>query len=142
MCLLSFEEYVGLAADAGLVNPSQIGKSMDNYQLARYGDVGNYSTENCRFVLRDQNILEWKENGGRESMAEKHRGRTKDSHEGVLLQSVKVSKAFEVLSPEGVTYTGVNLSDFCKLHNLNRGNMATVCRGSMKSYKGWTGKYI
>lgn len=142
LCLLSFEEYVTLAAEAGLTSPSQIGTSMDNYQLARYGDVGNYSTDNCRFVLRDQNILEWKENGGRDAMAEKHRSKAKETHPSTLAQSIKVSKNFEVVSPSGEVYTGLNLSDFCKLHNLNRGNMATVCRGSMKSYKGWTGKYI
>ena len=142
LCLLSFEQYVNLAAKAGLTSPMQIGTSMHSYQLARYGDVGNYSVDNCRFVLRDQNILEWKENGGRDAMAEKHRSKNKETHPSTLAQSIKVSKNFEVTSPSGEVFTGLNLSDFCKLHGLNRGNMANVCRGTMKSYKGWTGKYI
>ena len=40
---LSFYEYIELALEVSLTSPSQIGRDLDSYQLARYGDQGGYS---------------------------------------------------------------------------------------------------
>ena len=141
-CLLSFEDYLTLAKNAGLYDPDMIGRNKGDYQLGRYGDTGNYSKDNCRFILKEVNRREMTENGGDEAMAASLRGRTKQTHTGVKMQSEKVSKSFRLVSPSGDLFFGTNLTDFCKTHFLNRGNMSSVCRGEMKSYKGWTGEYV
>lgn len=141
-CNLSFEEYLTLAKNAGLYDPALIGRSKGDYQLGRYGDKGNYTINNCRFILKEINRKEMTENGGDKAMAESLRGRTKETHKGNKTQSEKLSKNFRLISPDGVVFLGTNLREFCKVHNLNRGNMSSVCRGEMKSYKGWTGEYL
>ena len=141
-CTLSFEEYLTLAKNAGLYDPKLIGRNKGNYQLGRYGDKGNYTVNNCRFILKEINRKEMTENGGDKAMAESLRGRTKETHSGNKTQSEKLSKNFRLISPNGVVFLGTNLKEFCKAHNLNRGNMSSVCRGEMKSYKGWTGEYL
>jgi len=77
-CLLSLEEYINLALEAGLVSPDQIGCTPESFQMARYGDKGNYEVGNCRFITMKENLLEKKINGGVQSGADKLRGRTKD----------------------------------------------------------------
>lgn len=141
-CLLGFEDYLTLAKNAGLYDPEMIGRNKGHYQLGRYGDKGDYSKENCRFIPKELNRKEMTENGGDMAMAESLRGRTKHTHEGVKNQSEKVSKSFRLISPQGEIFVGTNLTEFCKIHSLNRGNMSSVCRGEMKSYKGWTGEYL
>lgn len=56
-CLLTFEEYCELVAQAGLVS-SQLGFTGDNYVLARYDDKGNYTFDNCRFITQFENAKE------------------------------------------------------------------------------------
>lgn len=158
-CLLTLSEYIDLAKEAGISRPDQIGKNIDKYQLGRFGDVGNYEIGNCRFITMRQNLEERQLNGGNAAISEKMvgrtkytservfqqseaiRGRTKLTHNGVLDQSIKVSKKFRLTSPEGVIYEGLNLSEFCRTMGFNQGLLASVCRGSKKSYKGWTGEY-
>lgn len=141
-CTLSFEEYLTLAKNADLYDPELIGRNKGDYQLGRYGDKGNYTVNNCRFILKEINRKEMTENGGDKAMAERLRGRTKETHRGNKTQSEKLSKNFRVISPDGIVFLGTNLKEFCKTHNLNRGNMSSVCRGEMKSYKGWIGEYL
>lgn len=49
----------------------------------------------------------------------------------------KISKYFKVISPNGEIYEGINLSKFCKIHNLHQSNMCQVLKGNLKQYKGW-----
>lgn len=44
----------------------------------------------------------------------------------------------EVLSPTGETYNIDNLSEFCRVHNLQRTNFRKVLQGHRLSHKGWT----
>lgn len=55
VCLLSFQEYCQLVADAG-IKSSDIGRG--KYHLARYGDKGNYEIGNCRFITHQENMNE------------------------------------------------------------------------------------
>lgn len=141
-CLLSFEDYLTLAKNAGLYNPDLIGRNKGDYQHRHTCRVGSYSLSNCRFIPKEVNRREMTENGGDAAVAETLRGRTKDTHLGIKMQSEKLSKSFKVVSPDGNIFLGTNLTDFCKNYSLNRGNMSSVCRGEMKSYKGWTGEYM
>jgi hypothetical protein len=69
-------------------------------------------------------------------------GRTKENDPRVVAHSEKRAYSFTVSDPNGVVYTDKNLNEFCKRHNLHQGAMAAVCRGAIRHYKGWTGKYV
>lgn len=56
-CYLSFDDYCKLVQDAGLMS-SQLGISGESYELARYGDKGPYSIDNCRFITHQENMQE------------------------------------------------------------------------------------
>lgn len=58
-CELSFDEYCTLVESAGLKS-SDLGFSGKKYVLARYGDMGNYTLGNCRFILQSENAAEKK----------------------------------------------------------------------------------
>ena len=54
----------------------------------------------------------------------------------------KLTREFSVISPDGTLYlTQRNLTDFCKVHGLNRRNMYSVLNGKHNHHKGWK-KYI
>lgn len=157
-CLLSFEEYVIKAKEAGITNPEQIHNT--GYHLSRYGDAGDYSVDNCRFLPYKENAAEKYINGGIESMKVKKTGRTKDNDPSVARTTEKLtgrtsegyayieaaaekrSRAYRLISPEGEIIEGKNLTKFCRENDLNQGNMCSVCRGEITSYKGWTGTYV
>lgn len=44
----------------------------------------------------------------------------------------------DVLSPDGVVYTPVNMAEFCREHGLDAGGFSRVLNGKQKSTKGWT----
>lgn len=56
-CFLTFDEYCQLVKDAGLVS-SNLGFSGDKYVLARFNDQGDYTLDNCRFILQAENAKE------------------------------------------------------------------------------------
>lgn len=162
-CKLTFPDYMNLALEAGISTPDQIGLRMDQYQMARIGDSGDYVLGNCRFVLASVNLQEKIDNGGVENSrakisqalsgrtkdndtskaraAKKQTGRTKNTHAHLAVVAHKRSMDFCVTSPEGVTYEGRNLNQFCKDHELAASSMREVCRGERPDYKGWTGTY-
>lgn len=82
--LLSYEQYVHLVESAGLV-ASDIGRK-GGYDLARYGDEGPYSIDNCRFITHGDNIRERK-------VSDKMR-----AHQTALLKGIYERRA--QLSPE------------------------------------------
>jgi hypothetical protein len=164
-CLLTFEQYVRLAVEAGLSSPSQVGRVRGSYQMARLGDIGNYEVGNCRFILQSENIAEKKVNGGTARAAEKKTGRTKETcpglasisrkasermlgrrketHPSVASQAEKISKHFRIISPSGEVFIGKNLEEFCKTHGIvSRGQMSKVCNQKKVAHMGWTGRYI
>jgi len=121
-CKLSFEQYIHLAVEAGIRLPSDIGNTKDKYVMARYGDKGGYVYGNCRFIRQSDNYKEYVENGGKQKMIDALTGRSKSTCIGILSASTKKSKNYRVISPSGVVFSGRNLTDFCKKHQLNRGN--------------------
>ena len=50
----------------------------------------------------------------------------------------RVSKEISMVSPEGITITTKNISQFCRDHNLQNGNLYKVLRGKMKTHRGWS----
>lgn len=163
-CSLTFSEYVQLAIDAGLSKPDQIGTRLDQYQMGRIGDVGNYELGNCRFITTEQNIKEKLINGGQHTGAkkvgailanrskythiglkissDKQIGLTKYTHEHIAERSNRMSKQYSLISPDGNVFVGKNLTEFCKLHDLKQPGMALLCSGGKMSHKGWTGRYL
>lgn len=56
-CLLTFDEFCQLMDDAG-IKSSDLGYTGTNWDLARYGDQGNYTFDNCRFITHAENLRE------------------------------------------------------------------------------------
>lgn len=108
-CTITFDEYINLAKEAGIVDANQIGKSLDSYCMGRIGDTGIYEVGNCRFITVRQNLAERESNGGNikisksklgknitnsesiVSMANKLRGRNKDNCEHLNAMSIKLA---------------------------------------------------
>lgn len=88
--LLSFRQYLKLAVKAGLTSPTQIGNTSGSYQMSRVGDSGDYEVGNCRFLTLEENHAEKHKNGGYKRQAEKLRGRTKETHSGLMGASLKM----------------------------------------------------
>jgi hypothetical protein len=138
-CLLSFRQYLQLAKRAGVLRPSMIGCKSDKYQVGRIGDTGNYEIGNCRFITMAQNQHEKVENGGDASGIALRVANNKSRDRASF---VRRSENFELCSPNGKIHTGTNLRAFCAQYDIHFICLAAVCRGSRKSHKGWTGKYL
>ena len=46
-------------------------------------------------------------------------------------------KEFEIVSPNGTVYRSRNVWEFCRVHDLQQGNLNKVLLGKRKSHKGW-----
>lgn len=55
---------------------------------------------------------------------------------------VKLSKRFIAIDPDGNEYEGINLREFCRLHNLTQNKMSLVANGKSSHHKGWSCRYI
>lgn len=55
---LTFDKYLYKCFEAGLTCPTKIGQKIDNYQLSRYKDKGEYTIDNCRFITKLENQRE------------------------------------------------------------------------------------
>lgn len=60
---LTFAQYMQKVKDRKIGSPSEIGRARDQYQMARYNDVGNYTVDNCRYVKQRVNGREQTEHG-------------------------------------------------------------------------------
>ena len=60
--LLSYDEFCQLLKEAG-IKSSDLGYNGNNYDLARYGDQGDYTYGNCRFITHKENLDERMYNG-------------------------------------------------------------------------------
>lgn len=59
ICELTLEQFCNLMKQAN-IKSSQLGFTGDNYVLARYNDLGNYTYGNCRFIKQSENAKERK----------------------------------------------------------------------------------
>jgi hypothetical protein len=123
-CEITFEQYIGLAIQAGIRSPDQIGTAINKFHMCRKGDVGDYILGNCEFKPHSQNSIEKMMNGGNAK------------------RTLKVSKGFRLISPQEEIHEGLNLRQFCRDNDLSNGIMSQVCRGLKPSHKGWKGVYL
>ena len=57
----------------------------------------------------------------------------------------KLKKYYDIclIGPDNKEYIiGYNFREFCRNHNLDRGNMNKLIKGTNKSHKGWKIKYV
>lgn len=146
LCTITFKKYLSLAIKAGVKHPSQIGLRMDQFQMGRRGDTGDYVPGNCRFITGQQNLNEKFLNGGAARGYKKSSktlsGRTKENSAYKRSSAKKLSKPFRLVSPSGKIYKGSNLVEFCEKHELSVAMMMRLCRGECKqAQSGWTGTY-
>ena len=74
------------------------------------------------------------------SLANKGRKLSEDRKRAISAQQRK--RWYEFRSPCGQYYITNHLVEFCKQHNLNRGHLSGVARGSEIRHKGWTGRIV
>ena len=55
---LSYDDVEQLLTEAD-IDIADVGQGAENYVLARYGDKGHYTMDNCRFILKGENTREW-----------------------------------------------------------------------------------
>lgn len=79
----------------------------------------------------------------RKKMSDSHKGRTLSKEQRAKIsESLQKSKTkrlttFKLISPSGEVHAGTNVKAFCKVHNLQRGNVMNLINGKRKSHKGW-----
>lgn len=159
---LTFEQYMDKVQQADLDMPEQIGRSNEQFQLARVGDEGDYRVDNCRFITAKENqqekdsgkngwlgIGEWRRNNSvpitdetRKKLSDAVTGRTKENHAGKRIQADKLAKEFVMIAPDGTEHRGKNLFEFCKANGLHQGSTSKVVRGLQDNHKGWKGRYV
>lgn len=54
---LTFETYLNMLKEENLT-PSDVGNKYGKFNLARKGDWGGYTKDNCRFITRQENLAE------------------------------------------------------------------------------------
>jgi len=54
------------------------------------------------------------------------------------VRAKQLEKSFTVLSPDGVVYNEINLTQFCKKHNLTPSALCNVLNNKYPHHKGWT----
>jgi group I intron endonuclease len=54
----------------------------------------------------------------------------------------KVKYQYKIIDPNGKYYITTNLTNFCRIFNLNSGAMGQVVRKKLKHYKKWTGEIV
>ena len=54
------------------------------------------------------------------------------------MRAKQLEKSFTVLSPNGVVYDEINLTQFCKKHNLTTSALCNVLNNKCLHHKGWT----
>lgn len=143
------ESYRRKILEAG-ITPEQIGRTLGSYQLSRYGDVGDYTESNCRFITQTENLKERCINGGTERAIAARRGkpnikvsialtgRTAKTHDYIAKIAEKKGKEFSIVSPDGELINAKNLRGFCRENNLDRSCIKRMLIGKTTSYKGWT----
>lgn len=62
--------------------------------------------------------------------------------ENQILSAKKRAKNWEITNPEGDTFIINNLTQYCKKHGLDHGNMSNVASGRYKQYKGYICKRL
>jgi group I intron endonuclease len=97
----------------------------------------------------EYNIVNMKEHCRIFSLDERHMQTVltgkKLSHKGWKLKNTRPAKVPngreypDVISPDGIIYETINLSEFCRQHSLQRNCMRRLIEGKIKkkSYKGW-----
>lgn len=127
---LTFFTYIDLAVEAGILDYKMIGKSLDSYQLGRYGDVGGYSVTNCRFITKRQNLKERNENGCMQRGVEKRKQKDKAWRKIVLLEK----------DGEQLLFRGINIA--AKHTGAMQSNIVEVAKGKRKHAKGYSVSYV
>ena len=139
---LPFDIYLEKLYEAGIL-PEQIGQTIDAYQLARFGDYGDYTKESCRFITMKENLQEMLTNGGcaqaGAKLSIKLSGRSKEDYPNLSRENSKsLRKKYEFISPDEETFTGYGITTFCREMGLCQSEMSAVHNSKQKHHRGGT----
>lgn len=62
---------------------------------------------------------------------------SKRNKETAGIPQQKLKKSYIITDPDGNEFHVLGLTNFCKQHNLNAGNMCSVAKGKLNHYKKW-----
>jgi hypothetical protein len=78
-------------------------------------------------------------------MSKTRAGRKRQPHTPESKLKISQGKAkyeYEIIDPDGNTYTTKSLNQFCKNHGLLQSHMSATARGETNGYKGWQARII
>lgn len=102
--ILSVDECLELLEDAG-ITIYDVGQKKGMYQLARYGDTGDYSKDNCRFITVQENINERDDRPAHvllERRRKRQAGQTKNPCKRVRFRGVEYPSLHECSQKTGI----------------------------------------
>tara|TARA_B100000287_G_scaffold263610_1_gene248056 strand:- start:768 stop:1568 length:801 start_codon:yes stop_codon:yes gene_type:complete len=76
----------------------------------------------------------WYDSQSKEELFKLH---SEAGKKGGAITGKKVAVSYSLISPEGEIFTGRNVSEFCKEHNLKRRMIHRVVMGQRPHHKGW-----
>lgn len=136
---LTLDQYQNKLNEVG-ITAEQIGNGIDDYQLCRYTDLGDYTPETCRFATKRENIEDKRKNGGFErgglKISALHKGKMPKNLVNFISSKERLS--FRLKSPNGEIINGENVMQFSRDHGLTHQQLHNVVVGKRKSHKGWT----
>ena len=94
---------------------------------------GKHHSEESKKKISESNLGKDAWNTGK-SWSEEYKKKMSQSKSG----KVSWTKQWIVTFPDGHKEEVDNLAEFCRVHNLHRGNMSSVAKGKLKQYKGYT----
>jgi group I intron endonuclease len=98
-----------------------------------YGYNMTYGGEGTKGVFRSPKV---RKNMSDAQLNKKKTPQTlKRLHESMLCYGDKISKEWEIITPNGEKFTIKNLNKFCRENNLNQANMIKVANGTSKYCK-------
>lgn len=108
-------------------------KKYDSFQNGYNSNPGGYG---CLFhteeTKRKMSLNSPRYNKGKIRTAE-HCKNLSDSKKG----KISWTKTWKITFPDGTIEISTNMAEFCRIHNLHRGNMSSVAKGTLKHYKGF-----
>ena len=142
------KEKIGKVHKGKIVSKETRKKMSESHKGEKNWNYGKHLSKETRNKIREANT------GEKHYNYSKHRSdetkmKISEAHKGKIIKEetkIKMAKAkakhWIAISPYGIEFDFYNLSEFCRLHNLNRDSMTQIAKGNQRYHKGWKCKKL